>query len=256
MVSEFMLQQTPVHRVRPYYDYFLATWPTPSDFAAAAPDEVLRAWKGLGYPRRVQYLQRAAHVIVQRHGGEVPQRLEDLLALPGVGPYTARAIASFAFGARVGVLDTNVGRVFARALFGEPLSATVAQGVADQLAGTAHSAVLNQVLLDVGATYCRATPRCEQCPLATMCVWQRRGGDDPAPTSAAVSRPQARFEGSLRQLRGQVLAELHEGPRSEVALRRALNDERTATVLSALRAEGFIEKTGRSWRLAAGPRAH
>ncbi len=250
MVSEFMLQQTPVHRVRPYYDYFLATWPTPSDFAAAAPDEVLRAWKGLGYPRRVQYLQRAAHAIVQRHGGEVPQRLEDLLALPGIGPYTARAIASFAFGARVGVLDTNVGRVFARALFGEPLSATVAQGVADQLAGTAHSAVLNQVLLDVGATYCRATPRCEQCPLAAMCVWQRRGGDDPAPASAAVSRPQARFAGSMRELRGRVLSQLHNGPMSQTALVTALNDQRTTHVLETLAREGFIEKERRSWRLA------
>ena len=254
MVSEFMLQQTPVHRVLPYYEFFLRTWPTPTDFAAAAPDEILRAWKGLGYPRRVQYLQRAARAIAQRHGGEVPRGLDDLLALPGVGPYTARAISSFAFGGRVGVLDTNVGRVFARALFGEPISAAVAQRVADQLAGTAQSAVLNQVLLDVGATFCRSTPRCDDCPLSSACAWQRHGGDDPAPTSAAVSRPQARFVGSVRELRGKVLAHLHEGPRSEATLVRVLKDDRTPEVLVALEREGFIERHQRSWRLATNQR--
>ena len=211
LVSEIMLQQTQVARVIPAWERFLSRFPTPSACAIAPLDEVIRLWEGLGYHRRAVNLHRAANAIVVDYGGEVPSEVDALSHLPGVGAYTARAVASFAFGVPVGVLDTNVGRVLARAVVGRSLARAEAQALADEVAGAKDSAVLNQALLDLGAQYCTARPRCSSCPVRRTCCWAGEG-DDPATASAAVSRAQPRFEGSRRQRRGQLLAAMCDRP--------------------------------------------
>jgi A/G-specific adenine glycosylase len=209
LVAEVMLAQTQAMRVAPRYEAFLATYPSPQDLARSTPAEVLRRWEGLGYPRRALQLREAATRIVTTHAGEVPDQLESLLALPGVGPYISRAVLAFAFGKSVGVVDTNIGRVLARAVAGRRLGAREVQELADELVTGQRARSWNLALMDFGALCCRARePRCSSCPLSAngACTWRADGdADDPARHSAAVSRPQARFAGSARQLRGEVL---------------------------------------------------
>jgi A/G-specific adenine glycosylase len=245
-VSEVMLQQTSTTRVLGPWAAFLAAYPTPSDLAGAPLDEVLARWRGLGYPRRAKALREAAIIMRDRHGGRVPTSRLDLLELPGVGEYTANAVASFAFGEPVTVLDTNVGRVLARAVANRRLTRVEARALGDELRGSQASATFNQALLDLGAQFCRARPRCEQCPLASSCRWHREGGPDPAPTSAAVSRPQSAFEGSDRQLRGRILAHLESRPRSiEFAAHFAdVEPERLEAVLEGLASDGLVDLDG------------
>jgi A/G-specific adenine glycosylase len=171
--------------------------------------------------------------------------------LPGVGEYTANAVASFAFGRRVAVLDTNVGRVLARALANEPLRTRDARALAHQLLPRSGIAEFNQAMIDLGAQFCRATPRCDECPLVRSCAWRRHGGVDPAPLSAAVSRPQAKFVGSNRQLRGRVMRALHDGPRAKTRLVRDLGVERSRAdvVLESLVRDGLVCKMARSYSL-------
>lgn len=220
LVSELMLQQTQAARVAPAWERFLGRFPTVRACAEAGTGEVVAAWSGLGYNRRAVLLHRAAVSVVERHGGEFPDRLSDLLALPGLGPYTARAVLAFAFGRDVGVLDVNTARILARAVAGRSLSRTEAQDLADALVPSGQGWAWNQALLDLGARVCTSrTPRCASCPLASGCRWRRTGGRDPALGSAGAGGRQSRFEGSHRQGRGRLLRALTRGSvgRSELA---------------------------------------
>jgi A/G-specific adenine glycosylase len=210
-----MLQQTPVGRVLPAYEQWIARWPTPADLAAAAPGDAVRAWNRLGYPRRALRLHAAATTIVARHGGEVPADYAQLRALPGIGDYTAAAVAAFAFRQRHVVLDTNVRRVLARAVSGmaEPWSSpTVAERrVADDLLPDdgERAARFSVALMELGALICRArAPQCDRCPYAQRCAWRQAG----YPPSAAPPRKGQGYEGTDRQARGAVLAVLRAQP--------------------------------------------
>lgn len=207
LVSEVMLQQTQAERVIPKWRAFLEAFPTPEACAAAPLGDVLRLWQGLGYPRRARNLQATAVVVVADHGGTLPDDLDALLALPGIGPYTARAVLAFAFERDVAVVDTNIARILARTA-GERLTPKRAQDRADAAVPVGQGWVWNQVVMDLGATLCRPAPKCDACPLAASCRWHRSGHPDPDPAvgSAGVSGKQAKFEGSDRQARGRVLA--------------------------------------------------
>lgn len=212
LVSEFMLQQTQVARVVPLWEAWIERWPTPAALAAEPPAEAVRAWDRLGYPRRALWLHRAAVELVERHDGQVPSDLDDLLALQGVGPYTARAIAAFAFGRRHPVVDTNTRRVIARAVFGQaqPGPPSTARDLASMSAllpvPDAAARVFNAAAMELGATACTArAPQCDVCPVAVQCSWRRNGY--PA-YDGPRRRSQARFEGSDRQVRGLVMREL------------------------------------------------
>lgn len=237
LVSEVMLQQTQVDRVVPRWEAFLGRWPTTSACAAAPLGDVLVAWQGLGYPRRANALHSTATRIELDHGGEFPDDLDALLALPGIGPYTARAVLAFAFERDAAVVDTNVGRVLARRA-GAALTPRAAQSTADEWVPDGHGWAWNQALLDVGARCCRPrSPRCGDCPVAPGCAWYAAGLPDPDPAtgSAAVSRPQARFEGSARQARGRLLAALAAG-----ALSAAEARAHDAAVVASLVADGLV----------------
>ena len=180
MVSEFMLQQTPVARVIPVYESWIERWPTPSALAADSPGDAVRAWGRLGYPRRALRLHAAAAAIVERHDGQVPDALEDLLSLPGVGSYTAAAVSSFAFGGREVVLDTNVRRVFARIVNGQqfPASSLISaeRDLATSLMPADDAHVWAAATMELGALICTArSPRCDQCPVAHLCRWRAAG---------------------------------------------------------------------------------
>lgn len=213
MVSESMLQQTQVPRVVPRFHRFLERFPTPRSCAEAGVGAVIVEWAGLGYNRRAVHLHRCAEMIVAEHGGEVPEDLRALLALPGIGPYTARAVLTFAFDHDVAVVDTNVGRILARTA-GRSLSAADAQRRADRLVPPGAGRDWNQAMLDLGSEICRARePLCPICPVRTECRWGAEGAipPDPARGSAGVSRPQAPFEGSFRQGRARLLDALRVG---------------------------------------------
>jgi A/G-specific adenine glycosylase len=208
LVSEVMLAQTQAARVATRYAGVVSVLPSPAAAAARSVGEYLELWAGLGYYRRALSLRESAIAIVARHDGVVPDELSLLLALPGIGPYTARAVLAFAFGAHVGVLDTNIGRVLARAVVGRPLSRPEAQRIVDELVSGRSPREFNLALMDLGATLCTATsPTCAACPLEATraCAWRRDGGEDPARRSAATARPQPKFEGSNRQGRGRLL---------------------------------------------------
>jgi A/G-specific adenine glycosylase len=213
LVAEVMLQQTQAERVIPRWHVFGASYPTPAALAEAALGDVLRAWQGLGYPRRARNLHDAASLIVERHGGAVPDELDQLLALPGVGRYTARAVLVFAFERDEAVVDTNIARVLARTA-GRRLTPNEVQRLADSWVPAGDGWAWNQVLMDLGATLCRPVPRCGGCPIAASCAWSRAGCPDPDPAtgSAGVSGRQRRFEGSARQARGRLLRALAAGP--------------------------------------------
>ncbi len=215
LVSEFMLQQTQVERVIPRWISWLERWPTPASLAADAPGEAVRAWDRLGYPRRALWLHRAAVEITEQHGGQVPSDIDKLLALTGVGPYTARAVATFAYGERHPVVDTNTRRVIARLVHGRAAAGMPAASDLTDMAALLPeddqaAAQFNAAAMELGATVCVArTPRCDSCPLATWCEWRGAG----YPENAPEKRPtQARFEGSDRQARGRVLAALRGAP--------------------------------------------
>jgi len=212
LVSEFMLQQTPVVRVIPRLEAFLERWPTPADLAASPSGDAVRAWDRLGYPRRALNLHAAAVAITERHGGVVPHDVDDLLALPGVGDYTARAVAVFAYGRRHPVVDVNIRRVIARAVsgVGEPGPAKTKVDLAAMEAilpeDVAESALANVAIMELGALVCTArAPKCESCPIAAQCAWRLAG----YPAFEGKRAPvQKKFAGSDRQVRGLIMAEL------------------------------------------------
>jgi A/G-specific adenine glycosylase len=248
-----MLQQTQVGRVEARWPEFVNQWPTPSALASEPLSELLGWWQGLGYPRRARNLHRAAGQCVARHGGQVPVDLDRLLALPGVGPYTARAVMSFAAEVDVGVVDTNVGRILAR-WAGEPLSPSEAQGMADALVPQGQSWAWNQAMFDLGALRCRPrAPQCSSCPAATWCAWGADADNaDPATGSAGVSTKQAAFAGSNRQLRGFVMraAAEHKHLDDLAGLHPTVDVGRWDDVVASLVADGLIVVDSAVLRLA------
>jgi A/G-specific adenine glycosylase len=225
LVSEIMLQQTPVARVIPRLEEWLERWPTPAALAAAAPGDAVRAWERLGYPRRALNLHAAAVAITERHGGVVPSDVAALLALPGIGHYTARAVAVFAYGQRHPVVDTNVRRVLARAIdgvadAGPPSTTRDLTAMERQLPDDEPAArVFNAAVMELGAIVCTArNPRCDACPISTDCAWRAAGYpayDGPRRTA------QKRYEGSDRQVRGLLLATLRTSATAVPAVRLA-----------------------------------
>lgn len=212
LVSEIMLQQTPVARVIPRLEQWLDRWPTPAALAASPAGDAVRAWERLGYPRRALRLHAAAVAITERHDGIVPSDIDQLLALPGIGDYTARAVAAFAFGLRHPVVDTNVRRVIARAVLGQgeagpPSTRRDLAAMESQLpVELAEARLFNAGMMELGALVCTArSPQCGACPLAENCAWRSDGYPAYLGPRAAA---QAKYEGSDRQVRGLILAEL------------------------------------------------
>lgn len=210
LISEVMSQQTPVGRVEPIWKEWIKRWPAPKDFAAATTDEVLRAWGKLGYPRRALRLKECAQAIVDNHDGQVPDSVDELLALPGIGDYTARAVAAFHFGQSVPVVDTNVRRVYQRAINGKYLAGTARkQELADvaALLPTAHTAEFSAAIMEMGALVCTASsPDCGACPVIDLCQWQKLGCPQPSEEELASAKKRVqKFAGTDRQVRGLLM---------------------------------------------------
>jgi A/G-specific adenine glycosylase len=213
LVSEIMLQQTPVARVLPEYGSWMARWPTPATLAAEPAGEAIRQWGRLGYPRRALRLHETATILTERHGGEVPADVDALRALPGIGGYTAAAVASFAFGQRHAVLDTNVRRVLARLVAGQPGSAASLSAAEQRLAESllpaepAVAAHWSVAVMELGALVCTAAgPRCGGCPVSRDCAWLAAGC--PAEGAGPARRRTQKYDGTDRQCRGRLLAVL------------------------------------------------
>ena len=243
LVAEVMLQQTRADRVTERWPRFLARFPDVASCASALPAEVIAEWSGLGYNRRAVHLHRAAGVVMALHSGRIPTDRTELEALPGIGPYTARAIRAFAYEAEAAVVDTNVARILAR-WTGRRLTAREAQDLADQSVPSGQVWSWNQTLLDLGALTCTArTPDCGHCPLADRCVW-RGEGSDPARGSAGVSGGQTPFEGSDRQGRGRLVAALGVGPVADGRLAEVMgwpgDTHRARRVVETLMADGLV----------------
>lgn len=259
LVSEVMLQQTPVARVEPVWRTWMERWPAPAGLAAEEPGEAIRAWGRLGYPRRALRLHSAARAIVERHDGAVPGAYADLRALPGVGDYTASAVAAFAFGQRHAVLDTNVRRVLARAVSGvaqPPPSPTSAErALADSLLPPDDEPTWSVAVMELGALVCTArAPACAACPLVGGCAWQIDG----APEHAGPTRRAQPWTGTDRQARGRLMAVLREAPSavSKAALDLAWphDPRQRERALDGLVADGLVEPLPGDWyRLPATP---
>lgn len=252
LVSETMLQQTQVHRVLGKYETFLAEFPDVATCAEAPVGAVIGAWAGLGYNSRAVRLHRAAIAVVGAHGGRFPDTLPALMALPGVGPYTARAVLAFAFERDVAVVDTNVARVIARQL-GRPLVARSVQVAADALVPPERGWWWNQAMLDLGAVVCmKRAPHCESCVVSRSCAW-RGTGVDPAIGSASVSVAQSRFAGSDRQGRGRLVDALRRTAVREADLAEVMgwpnDDERARRVAATVVTDGLAEHTQGVYRL-------
>jgi A/G-specific adenine glycosylase len=208
LVSETMAQQTQAERAGERWTSFIARWPTPAALAAASPADVLRAWRGLGYNRRGLNLWRAARAIAEDHGGVVPADVASLERLPGVGPYTARAVAAIAFGRPVGAVDTNTRRVVTRIAGAWGAAPRAVQELADSAVPPGRAADWTHAVMDVGARFCRpAAPRCAECPAARWCRWEAAAGSasPPAGPRRAPARP---FPSTRRWLRGRILDRL------------------------------------------------
>jgi A/G-specific adenine glycosylase len=264
LVSELMAQQTQASRAAAVWRTFLAAFPSVADLAAATPAAVLRAWRGLGYNRRALALRRAAQVVMRDHGGRLPEAVEALERLPGIGPYTARAVAALAFGQRVGAVDTNVRRVLSRAALGlEPgdiggrssAAAGAVQQLADAAVPTDRAGEWTHALMDMGALICRPMrPRCTGCPLRAWCRSADRlaaadGGRSqaPAPGGSFRSTPKTPtgFASTSRWLRGRIVDRLCDAPDGEwVALPDRVGvhgPEALAAALESLRHDGLAE---------------
>ncbi|PEG56014.1 A/G-specific adenine glycosylase [Mycolicibacterium diernhoferi] len=246
LVSEFMLQQTPVNRVEPIWLDWVARWPTPSSTAAAGPADVLRAWGKLGYPRRAKRLHECAVVIATEHSDEVPREVETLLTLPGVGAYTARAIACFAYRQRVPVVDTNVRRVVSRVVHGSaenPARAGDLDEVAALLPDDQAAPRFSAALMELGAIVCTARkPRCGLCPL-TECRWRSAG----YPESSTPARRVQRYAGTDRQARGRLLDVLRASPapvtRAQLDVAWLSDAAQRDRALDSLLVDGLVEQT-------------
>ena len=250
LVSEFMLQQTPVNRVLPVHEAWLHRWPTPAALAAESVGEAVRAWGRLGYPRRALRLHAAATAIVEQHGGEVPASYDALMALPGIGDYTAAAVASFAFGRRHVVLDTNVRRVFARTVQGVEFPARsvtrAEREVAEELLpdDATTAATWAVAVMELGALVCTASgPRCHDCPVVERCAWRAAGH----PPYDGPPRKVQTWAGTDRQCRGRLLAVLRDtdGPVHLSRLDLAWSHESQRTrCLASLVEDGLVARVG------------
>ena len=257
LVSEFMLQQTPVARVLPVYDAWLARWPRPADLADEPSGEAIRAWGRLGYPRRAIRLHAAATVIRTQHAGEVPESFEALRSLPGVGDYTASAVLAFAFGRRQPVLDTNVRRVLGRLVAGfefPPPAVTVAEkALATDLLplDDPTAATWSVAVMELGALVCTAaSPRCDACPVSEACAWRAAG----YPAYDGPPRRGQAWSGTDRQCRGGLMAVARDaaGPVGARAMSRAWPDDRQrARCLESLLVDGLLVRAGAGYALPA-----
>jgi A/G-specific adenine glycosylase len=248
LVSEVMLQQTPVARVEPVWRDWTARWPTPADLATATPADVIRAWGKLGYPRRALRLREAAAAIVERHGGVVPREVPELEALPGVGTYTARAVACFGYGSPQPVVDTNVRRVVARLVHGQAeagnaRTADLADISALAPAEPARAVRFSVATMELGALVCVAgTPRCGACPVRNRCAWRLAG----SPAHAGPPRRVQKFTGTDRQVRGRLLDVLRaaDHPVSAAELDATWDDAvQRSRCLDSLLTDGLVEQT-------------
>ena len=252
-----MLQQTPVKRVEPIWRQWMARWPTPDSLAESAPGDAVHAWDRLGYPRRALRLHAAAVAIVQHHDGFVPDTVRDLLALPGVGTYTAAAVSAFAFGQRTTVVDTNVRRVFARVVDGVAQATPsltraemdLATALLPEAAGDART--WNVAVMELGAVVCLArSPRCQDCPVQDLCAWQQAG----RPAYEGPTRRSQPWHGTDRQCRGAILAALRASgePVTAGAVNAAwsADDAQRDRALESLITDGLVEPlTGNTFRL-------
>jgi A/G-specific adenine glycosylase len=237
-----MLQQTQASRVAPAFERFLTEFPSILALADATPADVLRAWGGLGYNRRALNLQRAARAIVGDHGGVVPSDPAVLTTLPGVGPYTAAAVASLGFDAPVAAVDVNVRRVVSRVLLDDDADEVTVRAAANAWLDPDDPAAWNQALMDLGREVCRPLPRCAECPIARSCRFRKRVSNG-GPTVGHSVRRQGRFEGSARQVRGAVIRVLRDSSPATVesiAQQSGHSTERVVQAVSALHAEGMI----------------
>lgn len=246
LVSEFMLQQTPVARVEPIWLAWIARWPTPSATAAAGAADVLRAWGKLGYPRRAKRLHECATVIATEHGDAVPSDVETLLTLPGIGAYTARAVACFAYRMRVPVVDTNVRRVVARVVHGRadsPASVRDLDDVEALLPDDPDAPRFSVALMELGATVCTArSPRCGLCPLS-ICAWRSNG----YPALQTSVRRVQRYAGTDRQVRGRLLDVLRSNnspvPKAQLDVVWLTDTAQRDRALDSLLVDGLVEQT-------------
>jgi A/G-specific adenine glycosylase len=253
LVSELMLQQTQASRVEPAFRAFVRRFPTVASLARASRADVLRAWAGLGYNRRAVHLHAAAQAVMRDHRGRVPTDLDALRSLPGVGPYTAAAVASIAGGVPVTAIDVNVRRIVERVGFGDgaPARSSV-DAAAQRWVDRDDPAGWNQALMDIGREHCRAVPRCDGCPLASACRW-RRTGRGAMPVERGRNR-QGPFAGSMREVRGRVVDVLRtRRSAAPTALVHAtgFDARRVAEALDGLVRDGVVERSGRSYRLPA-----
>ncbi|GAB3316969.1 A/G-specific adenine glycosylase [Geodermatophilus aquaeductus] len=248
LVSEVMLQQTPVTRVEPVWQAWVQRWPTPAALAAASPAEVIRAWGKLGYPRRALRLRETAVALTERHGGAVPADVAALEALPGIGTYTARAVACFGHGTPQPVVDTNVRRVVARLVHGRAEAGTARASDLTDVAALApadreRACRFSVAAMELGALVCVArTPRCAVCPVRDRCAWRLAG----SPAHEGPARRVQRFAGTDRQVRGRLLDVLRaaEGPVAASLLDDAWDDAaQRSRCLDSLLADGLVEQT-------------
>jgi len=252
MVSEFMLQQTPVNRVLPIWIEWIERWPTPKDLAEAKKSDLLKAWGRLGYPRRALRLHEAATVIAKKFDNQVPQSLEELRALPGVGEYTAAAIMAFAHKKKSLVLDVNIRRLFSRVLDGEEfpplhITNTERQSRIEQIPKNAHTWAA--ATMELGALICTATkPKCEICPLANSCLWRARS----YPVSTNQKKKTQNWHGTDRQCRGTIVEHLRNHPRAtEQSLSKLWSDNsQFEKCLASLVNDGLITKKSKNYSLA------
>lgn len=257
-LSEVMSQQTPVARVVPTWREWLRRWPTPHDLAAASPGDAVRLWGRLGYPRRALRLREAAVAMVERHDGEVPGAHADLLALPGVGAYTAAAVASFAFGDPQVVIDTNVRRVLARAVDGQAQAAPSLTAHERRLAEAAmppsseDGNAWNAAVMELGALVCTArSPQCDRCPVVDLCAWQRAG----RPAYDGPARRAQAWHGTDRQVRGRIVQLLRDTPgavaRAEVDAVWPEDPAKVDRCLAGLVEDGLVEPVDGGYALPA-----
>ena len=248
LVSEVMLQQTPVVRVEPVWRDWMARWPAPADLAAATPAEVIRAWGKLGYPRRALRLREAAAAIVELHGGVVPREVPDLEALPGIGTYTARAVACFGYGTPQPVVDTNVRRVVARLVHGRAEAGNARAADLTDIAvlspdEPARAVRFSVATMELGALVCVAgTPRCGACPVRDRCAWRLAG----SPAHTGPPRRVQKFAGTDRQVRGRLLDVLRAAhhPVAAAELDAAWDDAvQRSRCLDSLLTDGLVAQT-------------
>jgi len=255
LVSEVMAQQTQAARAAEAWTRFMALFPTVASLAAATPATVIREWRGLGYNRRAIALRRAAIAIVEDHGGNVPDTLEALIALPGIGPYTARAVLAIAFGKPVAALDVNIRRVVGRAFLPPTIAPRDVQAAADALVPLDRAADWTHALMDIGAAFCGPRqPRCDVCPLQATCRFALSGGATNGASTAANRPAPVRFESTSRWLRGRILDRLRDAE-GWITFEDAIGAHDSKAVhesIAKLAAEGMIELVDGRARLGIG----